>query len=272
MFPKTLDNRFFEIRSINKAPMIHRCEASWHWKPQALRDYDLWYVLDGIGKLRVNQKTHAVGRGSAFLLPPKAEIEGTQDPHHRLVVFAVHFDLKILSSKLLRLPIQVPWVVRDQDFMSTLAHRVVATASRNDFFWGARIATLIELMLHQLQHEITQRRTKIVDTKIEELIQMIRKDPGLDWNMELMAKHCHLSRSQVTRRFQKTTGLSPTHFLIQTRIDRATRLIQETDLSLSQIADALSYRDLFYFSRQFKEMTGKTPSSLRIHKPKRNRD
>jgi len=43
----------------------------------------------------------------------------------------------------------------------------------------------------------------------------------------------------------------------------AAQLIQETEMPLAQIADDLGYRDLYFFSRQFKRYRGVPPSHLR---------
>ena len=60
--------------------------------------------------------------------------------------------------------------------------------------------------------------------------------------------------------------MSPEQFLIHARIDRAKYLLRETDMTIGQIADALGYRDVFYFSRQFARVTGKTASAFRTRK------
>ena len=47
------------------------------------------------------------------------------------------------------------------------------------------------------------------------------------------------------------------------RLARARQLLAETGLTISQIAETLGFRDVFFFSRQFTQRTGQTPSAYR---------
>jgi len=102
-----------------------------------------------------------------------------------------------------------------------------------------------------------------VDTAIEEVAQSIRQDPGRDWSVQEMAATAALSRAQFTRRFVAQHSLAPAQYLIQARIDRAHELLTETGMTVTQVAAALGYTDVPYFSRQYKQRTGRPPSSAR---------
>lgn len=78
-----------------------------------------------------------------------------------------------------------------------------------------------------------------------------------------MAKKAGLSMPQFNRRFRDLTGTSPARYLIQRRVDRARLLLRETPMGLQEIAGALGYRDIYYFHRQFRAETGRTPSAFR---------
>jgi transcriptional regulator GlxA family with amidase domain len=57
--------------------------------------------------------------------------------------------------------------------------------------------------------------------------------------------------------------MSPGNFVVQARVQRAQQLALETDMSMSQIAEALGYSDVHFFSRQFKQWAGQSPGSMR---------
>jgi AraC-like DNA-binding protein len=78
-----------------------------------------------------------------------------------------------------------------------------------------------------------------------------------------MAEDMHLSVSQFSARFRRFSTLSPQRFLITWRVRHACRLLAETDQPLKVIAASLGYRDVFFFSRQFHQVTGQTPSTFR---------
>jgi transcriptional regulator GlxA family with amidase domain len=103
----------------------------------------------------------------------------------------------------------------------------------------------------------------VIDTAIEEVAQVIRQDPGRDWSVKEMAARASLSRAQFTRRFVAQNGMAPAQYLIKARIDRAHQLLTETGMTVTQVATALGYADVPYFSRQYKQRTGRSPSEAR---------
>ena len=73
-----------------------------------------------------------------------------------------------------------------------------------------------------------------------------------------------LSPSRFRVVYKSLFGVSPIRDLIEARIDRAKDLLleEETD-SLSRIAEKLGYKNQYDFSRQFKQITGLSPSGFR---------
>jgi AraC family transcriptional regulator of arabinose operon len=52
-------------------------------------------------------------------------------------------------------------------------------------------------------------------------------------------------------------------FAIRQRVQRAQQLLRGSSMQISEIADALGYVDVYFFSRQFKQATGVSPSTYR---------
>jgi transcriptional regulator GlxA family with amidase domain len=118
-------------------------------------------------------------------------------------------------------------------------------------------------MLLQLWEEAFHPAPSPADLVLDQVVQAIQAEPGRRWRVEELAEQVHLSRAQFARRFQALVGRSPVHFIIQTRLERARLLIEETDMSLGQIAEVLGYQDLAFFSRQYKRYIGQPPGAMR---------
>ena len=81
--------------------------------------------------------------------------------------------------------------------------------------------------------------------------------------LESIAQSLNYSPSYLSNQFKQNTGDSPIDYLIQVRIENATILLIETDVSLREIAAHVGYHDVYYFSRLFKKRVGLSPAQFR---------
>lgn len=86
------------------------------------------------------------------------------------------------------------------------------------------------------------------------------KDP---WTIERMAKRVNLSPSRFHTLYKKIFGKSPMDDLIRARIQNAQNALLFSNASVSEIASELGYSNLPHFIRQFKAISGTTPSQYR---------
>jgi len=256
---KTISN--FPLR-LNTLPTIYHCERGWHWSPPPLGDYDFWYVLDGIGELTLGREIIPLKAGVCLVFRPGDEPCATQDPARRLVVFAAHFD----TGKSAPMPARLH-SVRDTPFLNALAYHCAAAGRRGGTLGAEQSCLHLRQMLLLLLQENSEPSPSPIDLAMRGIITAIEREPGRRWSVDSLAHQAHLSRSQFTRRFTSITGLPPNRFLVIARMARARQLIEETTMTLSQIADALHYRDIYFFSRQFKQFSGIPPGNLRKGRP-----
>ncbi len=109
--------------------------------------------------------------------------------------------------------------------------------------------------------------TRTVTTeKPQNLLQVITFIEGNLWSsMELegLAKKAHLSKFHFCRVFKRHIGLNPMKFVAVLRIERAKELLAKNDKTVSLVANEVGFRDLSNFIRQFKKITGVTPTMYR---------
>ena len=75
-----------------------------------------------------------------------------------------------------------------------------------------------------------------------------------------LAAALEISIPRLKRVFREQVGQSMVNYLISLRISEAKRLIRQGNMSFTQIAEQVGYETIYYFSRQFKQHTGMTPS------------
>lgn len=81
---------------------------------------------------------------------------------------------------------------------------------------------------------------------------------------EVFARANGMSHTSFRRHFKTQTGLSPNQYLLELRLRKAQNLLTNTTLSVQTVASECGFDNAFYFSRFFKQRTGKAPIDYRI--------
>jgi len=73
----------------------------------------------------------------------------------------------------------------------------------------------------------------------------------------------NVSEAHFARSFKQAFGLPPHRYLLTRRIERATALLRDTDLSITEIAFRTGWSSLGTFGRTFRDVTGEPPGAVR---------
>lgn len=83
------------------------------------------------------------------------------------------------------------------------------------------------------------------------------------WPVRRLARISGTSEAHFARSFKKAFGVPPHRYLLTRRIERATALLRETELSITEIAFQTGWSSLGSFGRTFRDITGESPGDLR---------
>ncbi|MEO8314519.1 MAG: helix-turn-helix transcriptional regulator [Pseudomonadota bacterium] len=88
--------------------------------------------------------------------------------------------------------------------------------------------------------------------------------PQEDWPVQRLARVSHVSQAHFARSFKDAFGVPPHRYLLTRRIERATALLRDTDLAITEIALRTGWRSLGTFGRIFRDVTGYSPGAMRV--------
>jgi len=104
---------------------------------------------------------------------------------------------------------------------------------------------------------------KKISSTLKPAIDYIYKNKSENITVENMAKVCHISQSYFSRLFSKEMGDSFSNYISKLKINWAKELLEESDMSVSQVSDELGFNEPGYFIKIFKKHEGVTPSVYR---------
>jgi transcriptional regulator GlxA family with amidase domain len=84
-----------------------------------------------------------------------------------------------------------------------------------------------------------------------------------DWPVRRLAHVSGVSQAHFARSFKQAFGVPPHRYLLTRRIERATALLRDTQLPVTEIAFQTGWQSLGTFGRIFRDITGESPSTMR---------
>ena len=107
-------------------------------------------------------------------------------------------------------------------------------------------------------------REEISSRRLNEVCKYIEENIGNRLTFSDICEHFSMSGSSMKKLFKKEAGGGAMRFYNNCKFDRAKHLIREGEHNFTEISEMLAYNSVQYFSRQFKEITGMTPSQYEV--------
>jgi AraC-like DNA-binding protein len=251
------------------------CWPGWSWRhPGEIEDaLMIWTIARGRGTLTVRGREFAIGGGDCFVLRLWEPVDVEQQESHPLLIYWNAFrivrrdgtpmDLSRLADD--SLP-PLHRVVGDLPFVLSLQRRLI-TPSLEGVGLNPRADTWLLAMLAELQANdeagaITGEDREQYEA-IRHLCAQVLADSGRGWSASKMARALHYSPDHFGRVFRRIVGKTPSAFLIHARLEAAKNLLRGSSASITQIAAHLGYSDVYFFSKQFSDKVGLSPSEFR---------
>jgi AraC family transcriptional regulator len=81
--------------------------------------------------------------------------------------------------------------------------------------------------------------------------------------LRVIAQEVGMSYFHFSRQFKQSMGMTPTNYIAERRIERAKKLMQETELPISEIALRVGFSSQSHFTTYFRRLAGVTPRCFR---------
>lgn len=129
---------------------------------------------------------------------------------------------------------------------------------------------IIENRLEELIVLLSRYYSRLEATEAQALVRIGKVIDYMESNfnaniyLDQLAEMSNMSTRNFQRIFKKAVGSSPTTYLTQIRLQKARKLLRESDLSVADVATEIGFADANYFIKSFKKETGTTPVKFRM--------
>ncbi|MFD1144804.1 two-component regulator propeller domain-containing protein [Larkinella insperata] len=113
-----------------------------------------------------------------------------------------------------------------------------------------------DVLINSLDEKLIQKAIALVEKNIA--------DP--EFSVEAFSRELGMSRIHLYRKLQALTGKSPVDFIRAIRLDRSCQLLEQSQLTVSEIAYQVGFNNPKYFTRQFRECYNELPSAYASRK------
>ena len=249
------------------------------------RRYEIFYEMEGTRRYFIEDASYLVHEGSVVLI-------GDGQLHKTGAVSDGPFSRIVLSFRPGFLA-ELQQVFPDVDFFSFLSRRENHLLNRISIRQQNRIYGLLQQMLDLegennrdaditrkmllatlllfLKHLCQEQRaqggsTGRVSNRIVEQVQHhIAMHYAEKMTLTDIAHQFHISPYYLSRLFKRTINLSLVEYANSVRIKAAQHLLEETECSISQIAEKTGFATAAHFRRVFKAASGYSPQQYRLY-------
>lgn len=121
------------------------------------------------------------------------------------------------------------------------------------------------LVLHVLKNYSTARYASanlkggLSGYKLKQVTEYINDNLDQDLSLAELSQIADLSQFHFSRSFRETTGLPPRKFLMKRRVEKAKRLLAESDLPIVEVGFQTGFKTQSHFTSLFRRLTNVTP-------------
>lgn len=230
-------------------------------------DYYLLFLIQGSMTVPQRNKEELAQAGDVLLFPPHFRYRYTYDGKEPLEYFFVHFTGSYAEQLLKQcdlFPLPCLRHTKDTPRISEAFHRLFERIADPSHLQKQELACALEQVLLTVAKNIIFEHTAAHrDRTLQTSLHLIHSAYHSELKIPELAKAEQLSNSRFIELFRRQTGLSPTAYLIRLRLQAACDLLENTDISVQQIASMVGYPDSHFFSKLFKKHMGTSPSAYR---------
>lgn len=251
-----------------------QCTPSHSFGPAARNHYIFHYVISGTGTLMADDsnghtQTYQIKSGQGFMLFPHQITTYFADKELPWEYAWLEFDgLRVKEAiEIAGLSPDSPvYHANSKELRMEMMNEMLYIAHHSEespFHLIGHLYLFLDYLTRSAASMTLKQGGRLRDFYMREAISFIEQNFQNDISIEDIANCCGLNRSYFGKIFHDTVGKPPQEFLMSYRMAKAAELLKLTELSISDIGNAVGYPNQLHFSRAFKNIYGISPRNWR---------
>lgn len=226
--------------------------------------FEIYYLKSGQRYHVVEDHLHLINSGELIIFPPYLMHHSFGDEGVAFDRLVLYFSPDVLVSR--ELLDRVGKRSNTYKFDGVQRHnaeeifdRLQLIQDRGDEFAADEMRLLVnELLISIVRQEPTDTQIERRD-RISAVIRYLHDNFSRQLRLEDIADEFFISQYHLCREFKKYTKSTVMQYLTNIRMGQAQRLLDETELSVTEISERIGFANVTHFNRVFKQCTGMAP-------------
>ncbi len=229
--------------------------------------YSFWHFYNAV-ELKTSEGSITTDADACYIFPPHSPMQFSA--HGKLSVDLVMLDQKSAAEwKALGLEFNKPYYPHPAAYITDIVWTIEnENNTKGQFFDHLIDAKLTELFVKTAR--VCNNQTISISRELIDRFHQIRlkmlSNLGENWTVARLADEVNISPSYFHAVYKEIFGISPNQDLINARINAAKHMLEFSRDSIATVAKSLGYNNPYHFTRQFRQITGESPSKYRSGK------
>ena len=230
------------------------------------KDYELYYLINGTTTYLVGDQFFHLQRGNFVIIPPFVPHNTDSLSCHNVERYVISFPSYFfnyapfaLDELCKMVAISVP-PTQSKLFLEMM-QRIELELQVNDEIHHHLVNTYIQqiiLLLYRYGYQYTNPPTPL-ESLIKGITEYINENYTSPLSLCSIASQFGISKSYLSQIYKDITGIGLNEYINYVRIEKASKLLSETNLTITEISFSCGFNDSNYFSTKFKKLKGISP-------------
>jgi AraC-like DNA-binding protein len=272
---KDVDN--LHLILLNIGCSVHN--GDWNWESISSPFIRLFYVREGYAKIKFSDCTQELRPNYLYLIPSFALHSYECDTYFSHIYIHIYEKQSILEE--LNFPLEIEANETDlllvnrlleinkgrelkqfdpkmYDNPPTLLQNIAQEAHQPEYKVLETKGILMQLLSRFFQYATP--KSEVSDERIIKILNYVRKNIDKKIKINQLSDICNLTEDHFIRLFKRELRCTPIQYINQKKIEKAQLMLIVKKIPIKDIAYSLSFENISYFNRLFKQITHYTPT------------